>query len=200
MKTNILSFLNTDIAKKFEANFRARHTISFAKFIVEYGSKGVVVSVAFSWVATPEGFEFWNTISELWKKFLKEGGEPMPENQDISIETLTPEARFYKRLEEVKLSPKSVMDEFRSLFGEKIFKSFDTNTKLFGSYKDVEDIVESRAVSNLVALSFVWSSTPEGFGYWKKISDMWREYWEAKTGMRTVKVCSGPESLLNFSL
>ena len=187
MKTNILSFLNTNIAKKFEANFRAQKPqLSFSGFIVSSGSTTDAVCRAFAWAITPEGFEFWNTISELWKKFLVEGGEPIPENQDIDIEALTLRCRFDKCLEKFKLSPKSVMDEFRSLFGEKIFKSFDTNTKLFGSCKDVEDIVESRAVSNLVALSFVWSSTPEGYKYWAKISDMWKTYWEAKTGMRTV--------------
>ena len=187
MRTNILSFLNSNIAKKFEANFRAQKAQnSFSEFIVSTGSTAGAVWRAFAWAATPEGFEFWNTISELWKKFLEEGGEPMPENQDI--EALTLKCRFDKCLEKVKLSPKSVMDEFRSLFGEKIFKSFDTNTKIFGSCncKGVEDIVESRSVSNLVVLSFVWSSTPEGREYWKKISDMWKEYWEAKTGMKSV--------------
>ena len=187
MKTNILSFLNTNIAKKFEANFRAQNAQgSFSEFIVSTGSTDSAVWRAFAWFVTPEGFEFWNTISDLWMKFLEEGGEPIPENQDIDIEALTLKCRFNKCLEKFKLSPKSVMDEFRSLFGEKIFKSFDTNTKLFGSCKDVEDIVESRAVSNLVALSFVWSSTPEGYKYWAKISDMWKTYWEARTGMSTV--------------
>ena len=185
MRTNILSFLNSNIAKKFEANFRAQKPqLSFSGFIVSSGSTAGAVQRAFAWVTTPEGFEFWNTISELWKKFLEEGGEPMPENQDI--EALALKCRFDKCLEKFKLSPKSVMDEFRSLFGEKIFKSFDTNTKLFGSSRDVENIIESRSVSNLVVLSFTWSSTPEGYKYWKKISDMWKEYWEAKTGMSTV--------------
>ena len=185
MKTNILSFLNTDIAKKFEANFRAQKAQnSFSEFIVSTGSTAGAVWRAFAWVTTPEGFEFWRTISELWEKFLEEGGESMPENQDI--EALTLKCRFDKCLEEVKLSPKRVIDEFRSLFGEKIFKSFNTNTKLFGSCKSVKDIVESRSVSNLVTLSFVWSSTPEGYKYWSQISDMWKTYWEAKTGMRTV--------------
>ena len=186
MKTNILSFLNTGIAKKFEANFRAQKPqLSFSGFIVSSGSTADAVQRAFAWVITPEGFEFWNTISELWKKFLEEGGESMPENQDI--EALALKCRFDKCLEKAKLSPKSVMDEFRSLFGEKIFKSFDTNTKLFGARRSVEDIVESRSVSNLVALSFVWSSTPEGYIYWEKISNMWKEYWEAKTGMKICK-------------
>ena len=185
MRTNILSFLNTNIAKKFEANFRAQKTqSSFSEFIVSTGSATDAVSRAFVWKTTPEGFEFWDTISDLWMKFLEEGGEPIPENQDINIEALTLKCRFDKCLEKFKISPRSVMDEFRLLFGEKIFKSFDTNTKLFGSYKDVEDIVESRAVAGLVDLSFTWSSTPEGFIYWAKISDMWKEYWEARTGMR----------------
>lgn len=185
MRTNILSFLNTDIAKKFEANFRTLNTQrSFSEFIVSTGSTTEAVWRAFAWASTPEGYHFWEVVDNLWKKFLEEGGESMPENQDI--EALALKCRFDKCLEKAKLSPRRVMDEFRSLFGEKIFKSFDTNTKLFGSYKDVEDIVESRSVSNLVALSFVWSSTPEGYKYWAKISDMWKTYWEAKTGMRTV--------------
>ena len=186
MKTNILSFLNTDIAKKFEANFRAQKApqCSFSEFIVSTGSTADAVRRAFSWTIAPEGFEFWNTISNLWMKFLEEGGEPMPENQDI--EALTLKCRFDKCLEKVKLSPKSVMDEFRSLFGEKIFKSFDTNIRVFGSCRDVENIVESRSVSNLVVLSFTWLATPEGYKYWAKISDMWKTYWEAKTGMRSV--------------
>ena len=185
MKTNILSFLNTDIAKKFEANFRTQKAQnSFSEFIVSTGSTTGAVRRAFAWVLTPEGFEFWNMISDLWKKFLEEGGEPMPEDQDIDIEALALKCRFNKCLEKFKISPESVMKEFRLLFGEKVFKSFDTNTKLFGTCKNVEDIVESRAVAKLVDLSFTWSSTPEGHKYWAKISDMWKEYWEARTGMR----------------
>lgn len=185
MRTNILSFLNSNIAKKFEANFRAQNTqCSFSEFIVSTGSTDGAVWRAFAWTNTPEGFEFWNTISDLWMKFLEEGGEPIPENQDIDIEALALKCRFDKCLEKFKISPRSVMDEFRSLFGEKVFKSFDTNTKLFGTCKNVEDIVESRAVASLVDLSFTWSSTPEGYRYWKKISDVWKEYWEARTGAR----------------
>ena len=187
MKTNILSFLNTNIAKKFEANFRAQNAQnSFSEFIVSTGSTDSAVWRAFAWTLTPEGFEFWNTISDLWMKFLEEGGEPIPENQDIDIEALTLRCRFDKCLEKFKLSSKSVMDEFRSLFGEKVFKSFGINTKIFGTCKSVKEIDKYKSVSNLVSLSFVWSSTPEGYKYWAKISDMWKTYWEARTGMCTV--------------
>ena len=111
MKTNILSFLNTNIAKKFEANFRTQKAQnSFSEFIVSTGSTIDAVSRAFSWSLTPEGFEFWKMISDLWIKFLVEGGEPIPENQDINIEALALKCRFDKCLEKVKISPRNVMD------------------------------------------------------------------------------------------
>ena len=53
MTTNILSFLSGTIAEKFEANFRAQRTDSFAKFIIEHGSKEEAVSAAFFWAETP---------------------------------------------------------------------------------------------------------------------------------------------------
>ena len=186
MKTNILSFLNTDIAKKFEANFRdQRAQNSFSEFIVSTGSTADAVWRAFSWSLTPEGFEFWNTINNLWKKFLEEGGGPIPEDQDIDIKALTLKSRFDKCLEKFKLSPESVMDEFRLLFGEKVFEAFKTNVEHYPSVEDaVRSLIDSRSVFDLVDLSFCWLSTPEGYKYWKKISDVWKEYWEAKTGMR----------------
>ena len=89
MKTNILSFLNTGIAKKFEANFRAQKPqLSFSGFIVSSGSTADAVQRAFAWSITPERFEFWRTISYLWMRFLVKGGESIPENQDIDIEAL----------------------------------------------------------------------------------------------------------------
>ena len=93
MKTNILSFLNSNIAKKFEANFRTQKATqntqsSFSEFIVSKGSTMDAVRGAFIWSATPEGNEFWRTISYLWMRFLVKGGESIPENQDIDIETL----------------------------------------------------------------------------------------------------------------
>lgn len=189
MTTNILSFLSGAIAEKFEANFRAQKAqSSFPEFIVSTGSTVSAVWEAFAWNITPEGFEFWKMISDLWIKFLVEGGEPMPENQDIDIETLTLKCRFDKRLEKVKLSPKSVMDEFRSLFGEKVFEAFKSNVEYYPSVEDaVRSLIDIGSVSNLVALSFAWVSTPEGREYWSQISDMWEEYWEAKTGMRSVR-------------
>lgn len=186
MTANIFSFLSGTVAEKFEANFRAQYTDSFAKFLVEYGSKEEVVSSAFVWDKTPEGFEFWNTISDLWMKFLEEGGEPMPENQDIEISVL--KCRVKECIEEDKLSVDSVLKTFGELFGDKVFRAFKTNVEYYPSVEDaVRSLIDTGSVSNLVALTFSWIGTPEGREYWSQICDMWEEYWEAKTGMRSEK-------------
>ena len=74
MTTNILSFLNSNIAEKFEANFRAQKATqnaqsSFSEFIASKGSTMDAVRGAFIWSATPEGIEFWRTISAFWVAF-----------------------------------------------------------------------------------------------------------------------------------
>lgn len=186
MTTNILSFLSGTIVEKFEANFRAQRTDSFAKFIVEYGSKEEAVSSAFSWAETPEGYYFWGAVDNLWMKFLKEGGEPIPENPNIEISVL--KCCVKDRIEEDKLSVDSVLKTFGELFGEKVFEAFKTNVEYYPSVEDaVRSLIDTGSVSNLVGLTFSWIGTPEGREYWSQISDMWEEYWEAKTGMRTVK-------------
>lgn len=184
MTANIFSFLNGTIAEKFEANFRAQRTDSFAKFIVEYGSKEEAVSSAFVWGRTPEGYRFWDAVEDLWKKFLKEGGEPMPENPNIEI--TIQEYRVKERIEEDKLSVDSVLKTFGELFGDKVFRAFKTNIKHYPSVEDaVRSLIDTGSVSNLVGL-ISWIGAPEGREYWSQISDMWKEYWEAKTGMRSV--------------
>ena len=186
MTTNILSFLSGTIAEKFEANFRAQRTDSFAKFITEYGSKEEAVSAAFFWAETPEGYYFWGAVDNLWMKFLKKGGEPIPENPNIEISVL--KCRVKEYIEEDKLSVDSVLKTFGELFGEKVFEAFETNVEYYPSVEDaVRSLIDTGSVSNLVELTFSWIGTPEGHEYWAQISDMWKEYWEARTGMRSVK-------------
>lgn len=186
MTTNILSFLGGTIAEKFEANFRAQRTDSFAKFITEYGSKEEAVSAAFFWTETPEGYFFWGAVDNFWMKFLKKGGEPIPENPDMEISVL--KCRVKDRIEEDKLSVDSVLKTFGELFGDKVFRAFETNVEYYPSVEDaVRSLIDTGSVSNLVGLTFSWIGTPEGREYWSQISDMWEEYWEAKTGMRSEK-------------
>ena len=186
MTANIFSFLSGTIAEKFEANFRAQRTDSFAKFIIEYGSKEEAVSAAFSWAETPEGYYFWGAVDNLWMKFLKEGGEPIPENPNMEISVL--KCHVKERIEKDKLSVDSVLKTFGELFGEKVFKAFETNVKYYPSVEDaVRSLIDTGSVSDLVGLTFSWIDSPEGREYWSQVSDMWKEYWEAKTGMRAAK-------------
>ena len=186
MTTNILSFLSGTIAEKFEANFRAQHTDSFAKFITECGSKEEAVGAAFFWAETPEGYHFWEEVDNLWLKFLKKGGKPIPENPNIEISVL--KCRVKECIEKDKLSVDSVLKAFGELFGEKVVRAFETNVKYYPSVEDaVRSLIDTGSVSNLVGLTFSWIGTPEGREYWSQISDMWEEYWEAKTGMKSEK-------------
>lgn len=186
MTTNILSFLSDTIVEKFEANFRAQRADSFEKFITEHGSKEEAVSAAFSWAETPEGYYFWGAVDNLWLKFLKKGGEPIPENPNIEISVL--KCRVKECIEEDKLSVDSVLKTFGELFGEKVFEAFKSNVKHYPSVEDaVRSLIDTGSVSNLVGLTFSWIDSPEGREYWSQISDMWKEYWEAKTGMRSEK-------------
>ena len=186
MTVNIFSFLSGTIAEKFEANFRAQRTDSFAKFIVEYGSKEEAVSSAFVWSKTPEGYRFWDTVEDLWIEFLKKGGEPMPENPNIEISVL--KCHVKERIEKDKLSVDSVLKTFGELFGDKVFRAFKSNVEYYPSVEDaVRSLIDTGSVSNLVGLTFSWIDSPEGYEYWSQISDMWKEYWEAKTGMRSEK-------------
>ena len=184
MTTNIFSFLSGTIAEKFGANFRAQRTDSLAKFIVEHGSKEEAVSAAFFWDETPEGYRFWGAVDNLWQKFLKEGGEPIPENPNPEISIL--KCRVKKCIEKDKLSVDSVLKTFGELFGEKVFEAFKTNVEYYPSVEDaVRSLIDTGSVSNLVGL-ISWIGAPEGREYWSQISDMWKKYWEAKTGMRSV--------------
>lgn len=186
MTANIFSFLSGTIAEKFEANFRAQRTDSFAKFIVEHGSKEEAVNAAFFWEETPEGYFFWGAVDNLWLKFLKEGGEPIPENPNMEISVL--KCRVKKCIEKDKFSVDSVLKTFGELFGEKVFEAFKTNVEYYPSVEDaVRSLIDTGSVSNLVDLTFSWIDSPEGREYWSQISDMWKEYWEAKTGMRSEK-------------
>ena len=186
MTANIFSFLSGTIAEKFEANFRAQRTDSFAKFLVEYGSKEEAVSAAFSWAETPEGYYFWGAVDNLWIKFLLEGGEPIPENPNMEISVLR--CHVKERIEKDKLSVDSVLKTFGELFGEKVVKAFETNVKYYPSVEDaVRSLIDTGSVSDLVGLTFSWIDSPEGREYWSQISDMWKEYWEAKTGMKSEK-------------
>lgn len=87
MKTNAFSFFNSDVATRFENNFREQRPNSSAsvlEFLYRLGSDPSMITRAFTWKDTPEGHEYWKTINILWKRFLKGEGESLSEDLDIN--------------------------------------------------------------------------------------------------------------------
>lgn len=201
MKTNAFSFFNSDVATRFETNFRERRSNNSAgvlEFLHRLGSNPDMIAHAFLWENTPEGHEYWRTIDILWKRFLKVGGKPLSEDLDINnldVEELKLQERFEAILEtRPKLRPKDILEEFAELFGEQILYLFKQNFEKFSRRnrdregQNLEEYLQKQieylTVDCMVARSFTFCSTPEGDEYWRKIDDMWKQYWAARSAMR----------------
>lgn len=197
MITKIFSFLNTRVARQFETNFREqRPNSSVLEFLYRLGSDPGMLSCAFDWKDTPEGHEYWKTVSILWKRFLKRNGKPLSEDLDINsldAEELRLQERFETVLEaRPKLKPKDILEEFAELFGGQILSLFRQNFEKSSRQnregqsleKFLQEQIECLTVDCMVARAFVFSSTPEGDEYWRKIDDMWKQYWAARSVMK----------------
>lgn len=192
MTTNAFSFFNSDVATRFENNFREQRPNSSAsvlEFLYRLGSNPGMLSCAFDWKDTPEGTEYWRTINILWKEFVEGKRVSLPE--DLDVEEVGLQKRFEAKLQEVKPTPATVKEEFRSLFGSKVYESFKRN---FEAYSDLyrgsqnmlaflKDQIDVSKVDNMVDVAFVWGNTPEGPEYWKRIHEMWKTYWRTKAGV-----------------
>lgn len=199
MKTNVFSFFNSDVATRFETNFRKRRPNSSASildFLYRLGSDPNMIAHAFVWKDTPEGHEYWKTIDILWERFLKRNGKPLSEDLDINSLDAE-ELRLQERFETVlrarpKLRPKDVLEEFADLFGGQVLILFKQNFEKVSRQcregqsleKYLQEQIERLAVDCTVASAFVFSSTPEGDEYWRKIDDMWKQYWAARSVMK----------------
>lgn len=197
MKTNAFSFFNSDVATRFETNFREqRPDDSVLDFLSRLGLNPGMLPCAFDWKDTPEGHEYWKTIDILWKRFLKRNGKPLSEDLDINsldAEELRLQERFETVLEaRPKLRPKDVLEEFAELFGGQVLSLFRRNFEKVSRQcregqsleKYLQEQIERLAVDCTVSSAFVFSSTPEGDKYWRRIDDMWKQYWVARSGMR----------------
>lgn len=202
METKAFSFFNSDVATRFENNFREQRPNSSASvldFLYRLGSNPGMITCAFTWKDTPEGTRYWKTINILWKRFLKVGGKPLSEDLDINsldAEELRLQERFETvietRLKPRQLKPIDILEEFRSLFGGQVLKLFKQNFKRFsGQNKEGQSLekylqkqIECLTVDGMVDRSFIFCFTPEGDEYWRKIDDMWKQYWAARSVMR----------------
>lgn len=198
MKTNAFSFFNSDVATRFEDNFREqRPNSSVLDYLYRLGSDPSMIRCAFTWKDTPEGTRYWKTIDILWKRFLKRGGKPLSEDLDVnSLDT--EELRLQERFETViearpKLKPKDILEEFAELFGEQVLNLFKQNwekfSRQYGEGQSLEEYlqeqIECLTVDCMVTRSLIIPYlSPEEGKYWRKIDDMWKQYWAVRSGMR----------------
>ena len=201
MTTKIFSFLNTRVARQFETNFREqRPNSSILDFLYRQGSDPSMIACAFTWKDTPEGTKYWKTISILWKWFLKGEGESLSEDLDInSLDT--EELRLQERFETVvetrlkfrQLKPIDILQEFAELFGEQVLNLFKQNWKKFSrQYRGGQSLeeflqkqIECSTVDCMIARSlFIPYLSPEEDKYWRKIDDMWNQYWAVRSVMK----------------
>lgn len=202
METKAFSFFNSDVATRFENNFREQRPNSKAsilKFLYRRGSDPSMITCAFAWKDTPEGTRYWKTINILWKRFLRVEGKPLSEDLDVNsldAEELRLQERFETvietRLKPRQLKPIDILEEFAELFGGQVLNLFRQNWEKFSrqygegqSLKEyLQKQIECLTVDGMVCRAFVFSSTPEGDEYWRKIDDMWKQYWAARSVMR----------------
>lgn len=202
METKAFSFFNSDVATRFENNFRElrlNNRGSVLEFLHRLGSDPSMISCAFAWKDTPEGTRYWKTISLLWKRFLKGEGESLSEDLDINsldAEELKLQERFETvmetRLKPRQLKPKDILEEFAELFGGQVLYLFKQNFEKFSRRnregQSLEEYlqkqIECSTVDSMVARSFTFYFSPEGDKYWRKIDDMWNQYWTARSTMR----------------
>ena len=198
MITKIFSFLNTRVARQFETNFREqRPNSSVLDFLYRQGSDPSMIACAFTWKDTPEGTEYWKRISILWKRFLKGEGESLSEDLDINsldAEELRLQERFETVLEaRPKLKPIDILQEFAELFGGQVLNLFKQNWEKFSrQYRKGQSLeeflqkqIECLTVDCMVTRSlFIPYLSPEEGKYWRKIDDMWKQYWAARSVMK----------------
>lgn len=200
MKTNAFSFFNSDVATRFENNFREQRpnsSASILEFLYRLGSDPSMIRCAFRWKDTPEGTEYWRTIDILWKRFLKRNGKPLSEDLDVNsldAEELRLQERFETVLEaRPKLRPKDVLEEFAELFGEQVLRLFRQNWEKFSrQYRKGQSLeeflqkqIECLTVDCMITRSLIIPYlSPEEGKYWRKIDDMWKQYWAARSVMR----------------
>ena len=120
-------------------------------------------------------------------------------SEDLDINSLdAEELRLQERFETViearpKLRPKDVLEEFAELFGEQVLNLFKQNWKKFSrQYRKGQNLeeflqkqIDCSTVDCMIARSLITPYlSPEEGKYWRKIDDMWKQYWAARSTMR----------------
>ena len=70
---NFWDTISTDLKNRFRRNFRMSNGegMDFEKFLNRNNTNKLIVRRAFTWINTPEGFDFWRMIESMWFDLLE---------------------------------------------------------------------------------------------------------------------------------
>ena len=70
---NFWDTISTDLKNRFRRNFRMLNGegMDFERFLNRNNTNKLIVRKAFTWINTPEGFEFWRTVDSMWFDLLE---------------------------------------------------------------------------------------------------------------------------------
>ena len=70
---NFWDTISTDLKNRFRRNFEMlnRGYTDFERFLNRNNTNKLIVRRAFTWINTPEGFEFWSMIDSTWFDLLE---------------------------------------------------------------------------------------------------------------------------------
>ena len=70
---NFWDTISTDLKNRFRRNFRMSkgEGMDFERFLNRNNNNKLIVRRAFTWINTPEGFEFWRMIDSTWFDLLE---------------------------------------------------------------------------------------------------------------------------------
>ena len=140
---------------------KARRYNSLADLVASVKSKSKVIVRAFRWMGTPEGYNYWKTISQMWEKHystLAPSPSPLPtvnQKKSIKLDAIKLEAMFMDFLDS--------KNALRS-FGVEIVHAGYSYTQLFKAHPP------DRWISNGI---IAWTNTKQGFSYWQQLEAEW---------------------------
>ena len=96
------------------------------------------------------------------------------------------------RLKFRQLKPIDILQEFAELFGGQVLNLFKQNWEKFSrQYRKGQSLeeylqkqIECSTVDCMVVGSFTFYLSPEEGKYWRKIDDMWKQYWAVRSVMK----------------
>lgn len=120
------------------------------------------VAGGFTWTGSPEGVDFWEALSNRWRKTVETHQEQIDEAE---------------REEDFHMIP----EEWRQHFKDFLFIKGLRYAWLSKFKKTKHEVAPpSSDPDNVFEISFIWGSTPEGKDFWRGVAEDWKDYYERK--------------------